>query len=286
MKVSIFTSYTDPEKRMDPWEESLNCYRDFGDEIIITGQNWEYEFSFEQIGKVFQEGFDKCSGDWAIKMDIDTIFHENDYDKLRFYLKKYEDYPAICLVKNQIFTPDRYHTKARMCFILNKKKFPDIKLNGGGDLCDPTLKNIVLSERNVPSVDMSYWNYDSVFKTKEVISKDRARFARAWYRCFGDYGDRGAGDEAAAFNAWFSMIENRYKKHIFKLKIDDHPIYIKNKLQKIKYDKFGYDAFGLKSEIKRSSKDYYSAINERYISEFKLKLKNAKRYNTADTYIQ
>ena len=26
------------------------------------------------------------------------------------------------------------------------------------------------------------------------------------------------------------MIENRYKKHIFKLKIDDHPIYIKNKL--------------------------------------------------------
>ena len=37
MKVSIFTTYTEPEKRRDPWEESLRCYRDYADEIIVTG---------------------------------------------------------------------------------------------------------------------------------------------------------------------------------------------------------------------------------------------------------
>jgi len=29
MKISIFTSMTNPEERNDPWEEALNCYKDF-----------------------------------------------------------------------------------------------------------------------------------------------------------------------------------------------------------------------------------------------------------------
>ena len=54
-KLSIATSYTDPEKRMDPWKESLKCYEDFADEVVVVGQNWKYEFSFDQIGtKQFQ----------------------------------------------------------------------------------------------------------------------------------------------------------------------------------------------------------------------------------------
>ena len=46
MKISIFTSMTDPEKRMDPWREALNCYEDFSDEVVIVGQNWPEEFKF------------------------------------------------------------------------------------------------------------------------------------------------------------------------------------------------------------------------------------------------
>ena len=59
MKISVFTTYTDPEKRNDPWKEALNCYEDFADEVVVTGQNWPYEFSWELIGETFQEGFEK-----------------------------------------------------------------------------------------------------------------------------------------------------------------------------------------------------------------------------------
>jgi len=280
--LSIFTSFTNPEERMDPWKESLNCYEHFADEVVTVGENWEKEFSFELIGKTFQEGFEKSSGDWVIKCDIDTIFHENNLQDLKKYLKKYNDYPAICAPKYQIFTPDRFHLKSNMTFILNKKKFPNIKLDGGGDLCDPTLNGVLLNEYNCPRIPVQFWNYDSVFKTKEVIAEDRARFARAWFRKFGSYGDRGGPTKNEAFQSWFNMITTRYKKHIYKLKIQDHPIFIQERLNMINDKQFGYNAFGLKDELNRTFKDYYSSLNDRYIGSVIRKVKYEK-YNSTDS---
>ena len=83
--ISIFTTYTDPEKRFDPWKEALECYNSLADEVIIEGSDWPYEFKWDLIGKTFQKGFDKCSGDWVIRMDIDYFFHEKIliiYEKL------------------------------------------------------------------------------------------------------------------------------------------------------------------------------------------------------------
>ena len=74
MKISIFTSMTNPEERGDPWREALNCYKDLADELIIVGQDWPQEFKFSYIGEVFQEGFNKSTGDWVIHMDIDNFF--------------------------------------------------------------------------------------------------------------------------------------------------------------------------------------------------------------------
>ena len=56
-----------------------------------------------------------------------------------------------------------------------------------------------------------------MFKTKEIISADRARFARAWYRYFKDWGEEEGADESKAFDTWLKMIENRYKKHKIKI---------------------------------------------------------------------
>ena len=92
MKVSIFTTYTEPEKRRDPWEESLSCYRDYADEIIVTGKDWPFEFKWDLIGKTFQQGLDESTGDWAIRMDIDYLFHEKHIDVLRPLLKKFESF--------------------------------------------------------------------------------------------------------------------------------------------------------------------------------------------------
>ena len=56
-KLSIATSYTDPEKRMDPWKEALACYEDLADEVVRSGENWPYEFTWDYIGKVFNESY-------------------------------------------------------------------------------------------------------------------------------------------------------------------------------------------------------------------------------------
>ena len=78
-KLSIATSYTNPEKRIDPWKEALACYEDLADEVVRSGENWPYEFTWDHIGKVFNESYQKATGDWVIRMDLDYFFHEKDF---------------------------------------------------------------------------------------------------------------------------------------------------------------------------------------------------------------
>ena len=52
-------------------------------------------------------------------------------------------------------------------------------MNGGGDLCQPTINGELLAPEKYPLFNIPIWNYDSVFKDKEIIKKDRGRFARA-----------------------------------------------------------------------------------------------------------
>ena len=63
---------------------------------------------------------------------------------------------------------------------------------------------------------------------------------------FNSYDDRGGSTPEKAFNAWFSMIDERYKNHTNKFQIDNHPKFIKNKLQNLNKEQFGFDLFGIK----------------------------------------
>ena len=135
---------TNPEERNDPWKEALNCYESFSDEVVIVGDDWPKEFKFDLIGKYYQKGFDESSGDWVLRMDIDYFFHQNNLDRLRKYLIKNSDAPAIRFPQYQFFTPDRYQIKTRLCIAINKKKYPNVKFNGGGDLCLPTIDEKVI----------------------------------------------------------------------------------------------------------------------------------------------
>jgi len=280
MKISIVTSYTNPEERMDPWREAVECYESLADEVVILGENFKQEFSFSDFTPMFNDGFNSSTGDWVIKMDIDTLIHEKDFELLKNTLKRYEDYPAISLRKFQFFTPYRFHTKSRMGMVLNKKKFNNISFNGGGDGCDPTVNGKHINEKNVPRSNIAFWNYDSVFKTKKIISDDRARFARAWFRTFNNFGDRGGETPELAFEAWYKMIKDRYKKHIFKVKIDDHPKFIKNKLKNISEDQFGFNLFGIENNFQRTPLDYFNAYKERFLSEFALSLNKSYKNET------
>ncbi len=272
--LSIFTTMTNPEERNDPWKESLSCYEDFADEVVITGKDWPKEFKWDTIGKTFQEGYNLSTKDWVIRMDLDYFFHNKDIDKLRNKLIKYKDYPALSFPQYQIFTPDRYQIKTRICLAFNKKKFPKIQLNGGGDLTLATLNGNLLDPTKVPNVNIPIYQYESSFRTKKMIAEDRARFARAWFRYFGNYGDRGGETPEEAYSAWFKMIEERYTKHTFKIKENQHPKYIVNRLKNIQTNQFAYNAFGLKSSTKRPLKNYIKGYREKYINPLIYKATN------------
>tara|TARA_B100000497_G_C7671067_1_gene404979 strand:+ start:646 stop:1446 length:801 start_codon:yes stop_codon:yes gene_type:complete len=266
MKISIFTSMTDPDARKDPWKESLSCYEDFADEVIIVGKDWPYEFSWDYIQTVFQDGFDQCTGDWAFWMDIDTMFHEDSFDKIKKELSKYEDSPAVAFPKYQVFTPDRYNMKTHLVVALNKKNYPEIKMNGGGDRLQPTIDGKLIQINDIPKSTQPVWNYDSVFRTKEIIKNDRARFARAWHRYFKDWGGRGSDDPEEALDAWMEMVLERYVYHVFKLRIKDHPKYIQESLQNLEQSQFGFSMFEKKQSIKRWPIHYLKAYKNKYLS--------------------
>ena len=122
--LSIFTSMTNAEKRNDAWEEALECYGSLADEVVIVGDDWPENFSWDYIGKTFQKGLDQCKSDWAIRMDIDYFFHEKDFIKIRKALDKYNSYPMIAFPQYQFFSYDRYQIKTRIGLAFNKKKFP------------------------------------------------------------------------------------------------------------------------------------------------------------------
>ena len=84
----------------------------------------------------------------------------------------------------------------------------------------------------MPNINAPIYQYESTFRTKEIISQDRLRFAKAWFKYFNSYDNRGGSTEELAFEAWFNMVKERYPKHTLKLKNEDHPKYIRNQLKK------------------------------------------------------
>ena len=256
---------TKPDERNDPWKEALNCYESFADEVIVTGSDWPTEFKWSDIGKFFQEGLEKTSGDWNIRMDIDYFFHEKDYLKLLKYLNKYSDFPLVSFPQYQFYTVDRFHVKTRLCVGINKKFKKNIQLNGGGDLCLATFNGKLVDPNKVPNIPVPIYQYDSTFRTKEIIKSDRSRFARAWKREFGDFGSRGMGDFESSYNAWFDDVKSKYPKHVHKINIDNHPKYIKKSLEKLEPTQFGYSAFGLINSWKSNPVNYIRGYKSKYL---------------------
>jgi hypothetical protein len=266
--LSIFTSMTNPEARNDPWKEALSCYESLADEVVIVGKDWPYDFSWDFIGKTFQKGFDECNSDWVIRMDIDYFFHENDFYKIRNALEKYKEYPMISFPQYQFFSYDRYQIKTRIGLAFNKKKFPNIKLNSGGDLTLASLNNKLIDPKSVPNLFVPVYQYDSVFRTKEILLEDRFRFAKAWYEYFDDYGGRGGDSKERAFESWYQMVLERYPKHSFKINLEEHPKFIQTKLSNIQKDQFGFDLFGLKEKTAFPFKYKLKGLKEKYINHF------------------
>lgn len=262
MTLGIFTTHGNiPYNPVDgcTLDQAMACYKDLADEVVLVdgvadfdkrsdgviGRKWPYEFSWEFIGQSFQAGYEAIESEWAVHMDLDFIFHEKDYGKIRQALKDYPKSPAVSFYKWQFVRPDRYNLKSRLVLAVNKGMFGDrIKFNGGGDLCQPTFNSHNLDLNEVPQSGVAFYNYEKTFKTKEQITNDVGRMDRAYYKHFGERLYSEDGTDESAFEGWMRMAIGRGNKPSEKIPLSAHPKVMQHALANLTPDQFGYDGFG------------------------------------------
>lgn len=259
MKLSIFTTATNPIARGDTFNQAIDCYYDLADELVVVGSSktpmmikpdikiihskWPHEFSWEYIGQQFQRGYEACTGNWVIHADLDFIFHENDFEAIGRVLQDNSDQPAVSFLKRQFILPDRFNLKSRLIVAVNKGAFGDrIRFDSGGDLCQPSLDGKYIEPGTVPDLSIPIWNYEKILKTEAQIKDDVERMARAWHRHFGEFK---LGDTKSAYSEWLKMVTGRFSKPSQRVKLEDHPMYMHETIKSLKPHNFGYNGFGL-----------------------------------------
>lgn len=266
MKLSIFTTITDPERRGDNWRDALRCYMEFADEVIVVDgskrsiehkivndpelecelkfiySKWPREFSWDLIGKQFQKGYEAATGDWVIHADLDFLFHENDFERVRQIMKNNEYTVALNFIKWQFIVPHQYNVKSRLVVAVNKKVYGDrIKFNSGGDLCQPSLDGQEIKPSDVPETRVPIYNYDKMTKTRDQVVDDCKRMARAWKTYFGD---EKLGNDQNAYLEWLKMMLGRNNSKPQQLMaLHRHPMFVQETIKNLKPEQWGFSAF-------------------------------------------
>jgi len=243
--ISIITVITDPIRRQDPIYPALKCYDDIADEIVVVNGNpennggleyiddkvkvvdgdWPFEFNFEIIGQHFQKGYEAATGDWVIKLDLDTFIHEDDIDRLKETLEHEKDKPAVCFLKMNWVKDDLFLPKARVIFAINKKKCGDhITWDASTTKSKPAYDGQELREEKL-NMAIPVINYHFAFKEKEQIMEDRYRFAKAWEKMTGSKAWQPQSPQAS-YEHFLDEIKDRYSKHKNNLKKIEHPKYV------------------------------------------------------------
>ena len=153
MNISIFTLIGNigntPDYWQYAWQEALNNYLSFADEVVIVNGcdqdiavldrftqdrhekvkvinlPWPYDFHWSEIAKHFNAGLKACTGDWIMKMDIDYIIHEQDFKLLRRILEGYfksDDVRVASFMKYTVLDRNRAYLKVPVPFIINRHK--------------------------------------------------------------------------------------------------------------------------------------------------------------------
>jgi glycosyltransferase involved in cell wall biosynthesis len=260
MKISIFTTATNPERRGDLYKQAIRCYQDLADEVVVVngGQEitehydikyvnykWRKEFDWKFIGQQFQRGYEACTGDWVIHCDLDYIFHERDFGRIKQALKDYPNAPAVSFYKWQFILPDRYNLKSRLIIAVNKAKFGDkIKFDSGGDLCQPSFNGEQLELSDMPQAGVPFYNYEKILKTKDQIIDDVGRMERAYYTRFDSWLYSKDGSDKSAYEGWLRMQYGRLNKPQAFIPLSDHPKYMQETIKNLKPEQFGYDGLG------------------------------------------
>lgn len=262
MKLSIFTTITNPKERGDNWKGALACYEELADEVVVVDgsqpwseitsttkvhQHWPQEFDWSFIGQQFQRGYEACTGDVVIHADLDFIFHYKDFDDIRKAAQQMLDnnLPAMSFYKYQFVLPDRYNLKSRLVIMVNKRDFGDrIRFDSGGDLAQPSLDGRYINPDSVPQSKIGFYNYEKLLKTKEQIADDVGRMERAYKRHFGktQYGSNGTDKDA--YKYWIKAQKGKFNKPQEHIRLEDHPKFVQETIKNLQPNQWGFNGLG------------------------------------------
>jgi hypothetical protein len=284
MRISVLTTITNPERRQDKWYEALSCYLDFADEVVVvdgsqehccksaifdnsrlnTGKvelnfiflEWPHEWNWVELPRHLNAGRKQCTGDWIIRLDIDQLFHEKDFDKIR---QKLAECPSDCQVatfqKMSLVYGKKYYQKGGQPIAF--RNLPEIvigrNLDRETDLCFAIKKtgDELVGDYKLPvGVDLpsfktgiQYWNHDYFFKTEDFVRSEFWRFSRAHNRYFGSW--RFGDNKEASFKVFLNMMKGRHDRAPYTLKTGDCPKYIEEAVRNLRPGQFGYSGFGM-----------------------------------------
>jgi len=238
-----------------------------GKEIKIINSYWNDKFwTWDELGRHLDLGYQACTGDFTIKFDVDYLFHENYINNVREYLSRVDEYPfapkGFLLRKHNVITANTYFPKAIMPMIVNKKDYPNLcyglATNVDPDFCTAIeyegethgLKyGITIANQSnfLREIRAEVWCYDFTFMNMATIEKVRA----ASYVAQNLFENLNAKEEDIA--GWNKIALGKFRKFMIgrvtdrKLsKIEDikkHPKYIQEKVSNINKDMFGYNIF-------------------------------------------
>lgn len=230
------------------------------DKIKIVHLDWPWEYKQREYSKHYNFGFDNCTGDWIFKLDCDWIFHETDIKTFRNQLELQVNNPnimAVTMPKLTMLNRSRYHFKGKMINGIHMKFYRD-KIKSGviqsnqnksdwTDLIrvkkekDGVYYGDLIPNKNVMGIDLTIYNYDCFFRNKEKCKVWYERAAKA-YR--DESGYPLYGEEGKEWEMWCGMMRMRMEQvHSRELKITAHPKYIREKLNNMTSDQWGYDNF-------------------------------------------
>jgi len=310
MKLSILTTITNPEQRQDKYKEAFKCYSDLADEVVVVNGGkaeffefekknityegkmygkavfkfinleWPEEWNWFELPRHLDAGRRNCTGDWIIKMDIDQMFHEKDFDRIKTKLAECpENIDVATFQKMSMVYGNKYYQKGGQSIAFRNKPYIAIgkNLNKRTDLCfairqtgvekleqlftysewDERGENLIEDKiiYDLPvgtgldtfKTGIQYWNYDYFFKTKEFTKKEFWRFSRAYNRYFKVW--TFGNSEEASFKVFLNMMEGRYNRAPYTYKLGDHPKYIREAVKNLQPKQFGFNGWGASMKL-------------------------------------
>jgi len=280
LKLSIFVCTINPEYWCFPYLEALESYCAYADEVIVIDSGstdesleqikrfndnghpyqgkvkllyskWPWKFTQREYPIHYNQGFDACSGDWVLKMDIDHILHENYAKELRHRLSEASDNVQMATFQRWNFlNRTTYYDKGKMPTAI-KKKFPiKVGVPLGETNTDWTVPIEVkeyhdgvpygtrIDPSKILNTGIPIYNYDCFFRPKDKCKIWYQRIARANPSIYGL-------DDDDAWEHW-KNIRLRQRDEAVLQTTSNHPIYIRQKLNSMTPDMWGCNNWGWK----------------------------------------